>query len=130
MVRYRWKYNYTACVTIRDKNRIQYSLQNYNHLRIVDKLQFLSVTDKYVDQVSWSSRTIKSESLAIFFSNRQVSRHTILNAKFVLLWLHVPFVSSNLNAQSTQRVCSALVSAYSVCVLCLSFEVLCVNSNN
>ena len=38
------------------------------------------------------------------------------------------FVRSNLNALSTQRVCRTLVSAYGVCVLCLSAEVLCVNS--
>ena len=36
---------------------------------------------------------------------------------------------SNHNALSTQRVCSKPVSAYGVCVLCLSFEVLCVNSD-
>ena len=37
-------------------------------------------------------------------------------------------MSSNLNALSMQRVCSTLASAYGVCVLYLSLEVLCVNS--
>ena len=42
--------------------------------------------------------------------------------------IHVPFVSSNLNALFTERVCSTLVSAYGVSGLCLSLAVLCVNS--
>ena len=38
----------------------------------------------------------------------------------------MPFVSPDLNAVSTQRVCSASVSVNCVYVLCLSLEVLCV----
>ena len=49
-----------------------------------------------------------------------------MHAKFVLLQLHVPFVSPDLNALSAQRVCSTSVSAYGVCILCVSLEVLCV----
>ena len=50
-----------------------------------------------------------------------------MHAKFVLLSLHVPFVSPDLKALSAQRVCSTTVSAYGVCVLCLSLvEALCV----
>ena len=37
-------------------------------------------------------------------------------------------MSSNLNALSTQRVGSALVSAYGVCILSISLEVVCVDS--
>ena len=60
-----------------------------------------------------------------------------MHKTFVLLRLHTPFVSSNLNALSIQRFCSTSVSAYGVYVLCLSLEVgegggvgggLCVNS--
>ena len=49
-----------------------------------------------------------------------------MHAKFVLLSLHVPFVSPGLNALSAQRICSTSVSAYGVYVLCLSVVVLCV----
>ena len=45
-----------------------------------------------------------------------------MHAKFVLLSLHVSFLSSDLNALSAQRVCSTSVSAYGVCVLCLSLD--------
>ena len=34
-------------------------------------------------------------------------------------------MSPDLNVLSAQRVCSTSVSAYGVCVLCLSLEVLC-----
>ena len=96
---------------IPNKKRNAYSsLQNYNQLKIVDKTFILD------------------RNLLIFVSYRQISRLTILHANFLLFWLHIPFVSSNLNALSTQRVCSTLVSAHGVCVLCLSLEVLCVNS--
>ena len=60
----------------------------------------------------------------MFVSYKQTSKLSILHA--VLLQLHVPFVSPNLNALSSQWACSASVSAYGVCVLCLSLEVLCV----
>ena len=49
-----------------------------------------------------------------------------MHSKFVILSLHEPFVSTDLNALSTQRVCSTSISTYGVCVLCLLLEVLCV----
>ena len=48
-----------------------------------------------------------------------------MHAKFILLQLHAPFVSPDRNALSAQIVCSTSVSAYGVCGLCLSLEVLC-----
>ena len=39
---------------------------------------------------------------------------------------YVPFVSPDLNALSAQMVWRTSVSAYGVCVLCLSLEALCV----
>ena len=53
----------------------------------------------------------------------QISRLSIMHAKYILLLLHVPFLSPDLNALSAQRVCSTSVSAYGVYVLCLAFEV-------
>ena len=72
----------------------------------------------------------KTETYTVRFANittkelfvDKIFIFTILHAKFVLL-LHVPFVSSNLNALSTQRVSSTPVSAYGVYGLCLSLEV-------
>ena len=50
-----------------------------------------------------------------------------MQAKFVLLSLHVAFVSPDLDALSAQMVCSTFVSAYGGHILCLYLEVLCVN---
>ena len=55
---------------------------------------------------------------------------SIVHAKFVFLYLHVPFVGPDLNALSTQRVCSTSVSVYGACVLCLSLDVLYVKSED
>ena len=49
-----------------------------------------------------------------------------MHAKVVLVALRIAFVSHELNATSAIMVCSKSVSAYSVCVMCLSLEVLCV----
>ena len=49
-----------------------------------------------------------------------------MHAKFILPKLSIPFVSHDLDAMSAIMVCSKSVSAYGVCVLCLSLEVLCV----
>ena len=49
------------------KKRIQYSLQNYNQLRIVDKIFILE------------------RNLLIFVSYRQLSKLTILHAKFLFI---------------------------------------------
>ena len=59
-------------------------------------------------------------------SDRQISRLSIMHSKFALLYLHVTLGSHDLNALSAQRVCSTSVSAYGVCILCLSCEFLCV----
>ena len=63
--------------------------------------------------------------LETFVSYRQISRLSVIYATFVLGQLHVPLVSPDLKVLSAQRVCSTSVSAYGVCVLCLSLEVLC-----
>ena len=62
----------------------------------------------------------------MFVSYKPISKLSIMHSKFVLLQLHVPFVRPDLNALSSQRICSASVSVYGVYVLCLSLEVLCV----
>ena len=49
-----------------------------------------------------------------------------MHAILVLLHLHVSFMSPDRNELSSQNVCSATESAYGVCVMCLSLEVLCV----
>ena len=65
--------------------------------------------------------------LEIVVSYRQISEAIKMHAKYVLLEFHVHFVSPDLNALSAQRVCSTSVSAFGVCALCLSLEVLCVD---
>ena len=49
----------------------------------------------------------------------------VMHSKFALLYLRVPFGIPDLNALSAQRVYNTSVSAYGVCVLCLSWEFLC-----
>ena len=60
------------------------------------------------------------EHFAIY---RQISRLTILHTKFVLLELHLRFMSPDFNALSTQRVCISSISTL-LGVVCLSLEVL------
>ena len=98
-----WTLNYTRQKKKKKKKRNANSTvrKNYNQLRIFDKIFIF-----------------ERNLLKFWARNRQLCRLTILHAKSVLLWLHVPFVSSNLNALATQRVCSTLVSAYGLYAFC------------